>query len=174
MNGANGARADGRSSGSLPCGGGLGLEAASPNTPHPNPPPQGGMGRKRVARGFVAMLLLVNLCGCNNGDADRLARFGTALAHKVDTIVAGSNGRIVRGWQTVPLQLGEVAIDARVSARLHWEKSLGEANIDVHAVGTAIELRGKVRNVEQRRKAVELAEATTGVDKVTDSMEELP
>src|SRR5262249_25379897 len=65
----------------------------------------------------------------------------------------------------------EPSIEARVSARLLWEKSLSDASIQVIASDGGIELKGTVANVAQKKRAVELAESTTGVDRVTESWE---
>jgi osmotically-inducible protein OsmY len=58
----------------------------------------------------------------------------------------------------------------RVRLRLRWEKVLAEAQIEIIANGKEIELKGNVKNMEQRRRAVELAESTTGVERVLISL----
>jgi hypothetical protein len=111
------------------------------------------------------------LCGCGQKDADRLAALGAKLGRKAGGMLAPGGGRIMRGWQAVPLHIGDLAVDARVSARLGWDKSLADASIEVTAVGYVVELRGKVRDEEQKRRAVELAQTTLGVEKVADLLE---
>ena len=115
--------------------------------------------------------LVFALCGCSKGDKDRLAGLGSHLAHKAQTWLAAPEGGLGRSLGVVPLSLREMAIDARVSARLMWEKSLADASIEVHAIGGLVELRGKVRSREQGSRALELALATVGVENVSDKLE---
>ena len=61
----------------------------------------------------------------------------------------------------------------RVTARLRWDKELDGSAIEVIHVGTGVELRGTVRNADQRRRAVMLAESTTAVEGVKDSLVEV-
>ena len=61
-----------------------------------------------------------------------------------------------------------------MSQRLAWDKNLADARIQVRADGGAVELKGAVREAGQSKRAVELAESTAGVDKVTDSLEVAP
>ena len=68
----------------------------------------------------------------------------------------------------------ELGLDTRVSARIRWDKSLAGAQVQVSAKGTTVELKGTVRDMKQRRRAVELAESTTGVETVTDSIQVVP
>jgi osmotically-inducible protein OsmY len=64
-----------------------------------------------------------------------------------------------------------MALDARVSARLRWDKTLSSEQIHVQATGGIIELKGRVRDLNQRRRAVELAESTVGTEQVLDLLE---
>jgi osmotically-inducible protein OsmY len=68
------------------------------------------------------------------------------------------------------LSVGERRLAARVDARLRWDKSLEGAHIEVRATSADIALRGTLRDESQRPRAVELAESTLGVDKVSDEM----
>ena len=117
------------------------------------------------------VLLSLPFAGCNRQDADRLAKLGTKLEKKAETLGGKSNGGLIRGWQTVPLHLGDVAVDARVLARLNWDKSLADTAIQVQLADGVVELHGQVRDAQQKHRAVELAESTLGVEKVTDRLE---
>ena len=59
-----------------------------------------------------------------------------------------------------------------MAARLRWDKQLADTAIEVVPAGAGVELRGKVRNLEQRRRAVMLADSTAGVEGVKDSLVE--
>jgi hypothetical protein len=111
------------------------------------------------------------LCGCNNDDADRLARVGRMAALKLEALTGISDGKLTKGLQAIRGEWDAAPPHARVSCRLRWEKELAEAQIDVTGSGGTVELRGTVHDLAQRRRAVEIAESTVGVEAVTDSLE---
>lgn len=128
------------------------------------------MGTTRLLT-FAFLLFPFSLVSCQSKDAERLAALGTRLREKAQGLVASGGGPL-RGLQSVPLRLGELSVDARVLARLQWDKGLADAVIEVHAVGdSAVELTGKVRDMDAKRRALELAQTTAGVEKVMDKME---
>jgi osmotically-inducible protein OsmY len=118
---------------------------------------------------ILAGLLLIG--GCKGQDADILARVGRKLAMKGEAVTARAGTKLAGGWQAVRANLDELAVDARVAARLSWDQTLAGVPIEVHSQGTRVELRGTVADADQRRRAVELAEATLGVTEVTDSLQ---
>jgi osmotically-inducible protein OsmY len=117
------------------------------------------------------LLLGLILSGCQNQDAPQLAKLGARLSEKAQAFLIGSSHRLGQSWPSLPIQFGEAALDARVSARLHWDSKLAELGIRVKADGGTVELQGKVQDAEQRRRAVQLAETTVGVEQVTDKLE---
>ncbi len=126
----------------------------------------------RGHRWLFGAMLLTTLAGCSKADTDRLARVGARVAQRAEALLPGGKGPLSHAWQALPLPSGEIAADARVSARLGWDKGLAEAKIEVRVLpGGAIDLKGTVKDLEQRRRAVALAEATIGVDKVEDHLE---
>jgi osmotically-inducible protein OsmY len=56
-------------------------------------------------------------------------------------------------------------------ARLSTDKLLAKQPIQVQVHGGEVLLMGTVENVDQRRRAVQLAEGTLGVAKVVDRLE---
>jgi BON domain len=118
--------------------------------------------------GLLALLLLA-ACGCQKDDADRLARVARKAATKLQP--AGGGDRLTCGLQAVRGSWDELALDARVATRLRWDKVLAAAQIEVQANGGAVELKGKVAGEEQRQRALELARATVGVERVIDTLE---
>jgi osmotically-inducible protein OsmY len=117
--------------------------------------------RKPVVPLIVFVLFIV---GCSNSDQDHLARAAGKAREKIKN-ASGESGRgLTTGWQSV-------ALDARVSARLRWDKTLSDEKIQVQASGGVIELKGTVRDLIQRRRAVELAESTVGAEQVVDLLE---
>lgn len=136
------------------------------------------MNRARLSPALLALALALlplalSATGCNKSDSDRLGKLGGTVRQKAEKLIAGNN-KVIRGWQTVPLHLGEVAVDARVSARLSWDRTLADAEIQVQLADGVVELTGQVRNGEQQRRAVALAQSTLGVEKVNDRLEVRP
>jgi len=118
-------------------------------------------GRKPIVPLAVFVLFVL---GCNRSDQDHLARAAGKAREKINS-ASGESGRgLTTGWQSM-------ALDARVSARLRWDKTLSNEQIQVQATGGVIELKGTVRDLGQRRRAVELAESTVGTEQVLDLLE---
>jgi osmotically-inducible protein OsmY len=64
-----------------------------------------------------------------------------------------------------------MGIEARVYARLHWEKALADSKIDLSAPKPGvIVLSGTVADAKARAKAVELTTDTVGVTEVVDHL----
>jgi hypothetical protein len=132
-------------------------------------------GIRRFRASFVLLGFAATLSGCAKADTERLAKVGAKIAQRAESLLPGGKGPLTHAWQVLPLPTGEVAVDARVAARLNWEKSLADAHVEVRSLpGEAVELRGSVRDLEQRRRAVAVAEATAGVEKVEDHLEIAP
>jgi BON domain len=119
-------------------------------------------------------LLPLLLCGCTGEDNEHLGRVGRKVVDRAETLVGDPDGRLHRGWQALRGEMGEVGLEGKVSQRLAWDKKLVNASIQVRADGGAVELKGAVRDEAQRKHALELAESTAGVNKVTDSLEVVP
>jgi BON domain len=125
-------------------------------------------GRGKEMGNFWKLVLLTALIafgsGCNNNDRDHLARAAGRAREKITDLTGESGHGLTTGWQAM-------ALDARVSARLRWDKTLMSERIQVQANGGLIELKGVVKDLTQRRRAVELAESTVGAEQVVDSLE---
>lgn len=124
---------------------------------------------KRQTRWLLLGLLFLG--GCENHDAEHLSRLGEKLRQKAEALVAGSNGPLAQAWPGLSLAGSEMPLDVRLSTRLRWDKKLADLNLLVKVEGTTAELTGEVKEADQRRRAVELAESTVGVEKVTDKLE---
>jgi osmotically-inducible protein OsmY len=104
--------------------------------------------------------------GCTRQDTERLARIGRKAVEHTEALTGDLRERLGSGWQAA-----DAGVAGRVAARLHWDRSLADANITVQLKEDAIELRGNVADLPQRRRAVDLAETTVGVRKVIDLLE---
>jgi osmotically-inducible protein OsmY len=118
-------------------------------------------------------LLVLAACGCENQDREHLDRIARKVAAKVSNLTEGTDSRLQAGWQAFRGDLDQLTLDLRVAARIRWDKSLQGARIDVAVHDGVIDLKGTVRDADQRRHAVELAEQTVGANKVNDALEVL-
>lgn len=122
------------------------------------------MGKLRGA-GWLVLALAALTTGCSRQDSERLARIGKHVAARAEALTTDCQAGLSCGWG------GAVGVAAHVSARIRWDKSLAGLAIQVHAAGSTVELKGTVRELAQRRRAVELAETTVGVEKVNDQLQ---
>jgi hypothetical protein len=130
------------------------------------------MGERRAIRWAICLIGLVTFSpGCQRADTDRLARVGHKLADKTELLSAQANNKLVTGFHTLRANLEDVGLDARVSARLRWDKALADVVIQVQVIDGHIQLSGTVPDLSMRRRAVELAESTIGVTEVVDALE---
>jgi osmotically-inducible protein OsmY len=129
----------------------------------------GSLHRRRIC--WLLFVSGIFLTGCTGEDTERLARVGHKVMGRAGALTGSSEAGLMRNLQAVRGEFGEQGAAGKVSARLRWDKSLADAKIEVKEAGGAIELKGSVRDQAQKQRAVELAESTEGVEKVTDSLE---
>ena len=131
--------------------------------------------RARQSWTWLFLGVITPLAGaCNRQDSEKLANVGRKVSEKAETLTGGSSGRIASGLQSLRADMDKMALDARVSARLRWDKSLEGTRIQVYYHDGQIELKGQVKNFDQRQRAVQLASSTVGADNVVDSLELAP
>jgi osmotically-inducible protein OsmY len=92
-------------------------------------------------------------------------------AAKVEEMTGGAPNKVAASLDSMRASWNELALDARVALRLRWEKDLQDATIQVQAKNGIVELSGKVADIVQRQRAVQVARATVGVADVVDSLE---
>lgn len=123
----------------------------------------------RIRQGLVLSLALLS-CGCSQ-DADRLARVFHKTAAKFDGVTAGLRDKLHNGWGAVRGSVSETSLDSRVSLRLRWDSDMAGADVQVRLTRpSVVELTGIVADLAQRRRAVELAGTTVGVENVLDRL----
>lgn len=123
-----------------------------------------------LARGALVLSVALAACGCSQ-DADRLGRVCHKVAAKFDGVTEGLRGKLHNGAGAVRGSLSEASLDSRVALRLLWDKEMAGAEVQVSAAGPGVvELRGTVADLRQRRRAIQLAETTVGIDNVHDAL----
>ena len=123
----------------------------------------------RIRQGLVLSLALAS-CGCNQ-DADRLTRVFQKISSKFDGVTEGLRDKLHNGWGAVRGSVSEASLDNRVALRIRWDSDMAGAHVQVRLVGSGVvELTGPVADLTQRRRAIELAGTTIGVENVLDRL----
>jgi hypothetical protein len=125
--------------------------------------------RPGILRAMKTLLLAVSVAivaaGCSRQDSQRLARVGKKIVERAEQMAGGTQERLVAGLPNVQ---ESTSLAARVASRLRWDVGVADAEITVHVEGNVVELRGNAESLQQRRRAIELAETTVGVARVVD------
>jgi hypothetical protein len=108
--------------------------------------------------------------GCEAQDADHLARATRLLVHKAEDLTGGAGNRWAARLQAIGADPDAPTLETKVASRLRWDKALEGAQIQVAIKEDAVELTGTIRDHDQRQRAIDLAEATAGVEKVTEKL----
>jgi len=102
---------------------------------------------------------------------------GEAIGEKVDNVVQSlkrgaraTTESLQEQYQQARTSVHNMGVQTRVYSRLHWDKNVGDARIDIEFKdGTAI-LRGAVKSLQAKARARDLARDTIGVDRVDDQL----
>jgi osmotically-inducible protein OsmY len=129
--------------------------------------------QKRMLVIWVPLLALAG-SGCSGEDTARLGSIGRTLVARARALSESADGKLPSGWQAARGAVEASALAGHVGARLRWDKALVDTAIEVSADGTSVELKGRLDTQEQKRRAIEIAESTAGVEKVLDSLEMSP
>lgn len=139
-----------------------------------------GFGR-RLALSLSAAAVALGLAGRMAPAQDPPASPPT-VSDKVKQKVSGAVQSLKKGAATAEEAVREqyararaavsrMGVEARVYSRIHWEKNLTGARIDLAAPSEGvIALNGTVPDERARAKAVELARDTVGVTQVIDNL----
>lgn len=123
---------------------------------------------------FVILLFLGIVGGAlgfsKKTDAEVLTRVGTKSVQKV--VEAMPPASQLAGPLAATKTGALLPIEDRVRLRFQTDKALEGTTITVIAEGNEVRLRGEVGNVLIRARAVELAQTTSGVEKVTNELVE--
>jgi len=120
----------------------------------------------RISSAAVALCVLA--AGCNQQDVDGLGRVGKKVMAQARSAAGPLRDKFDSGVR------GLAGLRERVQSRLQWDRQLADVAIEVHVSAAEVELKGSVKTEDQRRRAIELAESTQGVERVIDSLQATP
>jgi osmotically-inducible protein OsmY len=127
-----------------------------------------------MARGFLGLTILgavactsVAQQGVVEKAAEKLDDVGRGLRRGASEITEAIRKR----FEVVKTDVNRMETHSRVYSRLHWDKALYGARLEVHMLrdGTVL-LRGRVPDVEAKNQAVALTRDTVGVSAVVDEL----
>jgi hypothetical protein len=96
---------------------------------------------------------------------------GERLGESVDRGLNNLGQRLRKTWADFRQSVDELSVQGRVYGRLHWDKSLANAPIDITMQNeNTVVLAGSVPDEAARATAVALAQSTVGVGKVVDQL----
>jgi osmotically-inducible protein OsmY len=101
--------------------------------------------------------------GCNRQDAERLSSIGRKIAAHAKNSAGDLGPKLDAGLKEEP------TLQEKIQDRLRSDKLLAEITIEVSVKDKDVELKGTVKTVQQRQRALDLAEIV-GIDKVTDAI----
>jgi osmotically-inducible protein OsmY len=96
---------------------------------------------------------------------------GEKLGEKIDRGVERLGSELRQGWAEIRRAADRMGVQARVYARLHWDKMVQPATIDIEVEDTGVVvLKGNVSTMAAKDKARQLAQDTVGVTEVVDHL----
>jgi hypothetical protein len=96
---------------------------------------------------------------------------GERVGESVDRGLTRLGEKLRRGWADIRRSVDELTVQGRVYGRLHWDKQLASAPIEISVQNeNVVTLTGVVPDESARHTAVKLAENTVGVGKVIDHL----
>jgi hyperosmotically inducible periplasmic protein len=96
---------------------------------------------------------------------------GKRVGESVDRGLTNLGQKIRKTWAEFRKSVDELSVQGRVYARLHWDKAIGSAPIEIRVQDeNVVTLSGSVPTEAARRTAVSLARDTVGVRQVVDRL----
>jgi osmotically-inducible protein OsmY len=94
-----------------------------------------------------------------------------SIGDKIDRGVRDVESKLRESWGDIKRGTHRMTVQGRVYARLYWDKALADGNLKIEAKdGGVVVLKGTVSNRDARRRAVELAQSTVGVNDTVDEL----
>ena len=96
---------------------------------------------------------------------------GQRIGQKIDEGATTIGSKVRQTWQEIRQSTSNMGVEARVYARLHWDKALTNATLEIDVrEGGVVVLRGSVADMSAKAKAVSVAQDTVGVSRVIDEL----
>ncbi|HEX4413098.1 MAG TPA: BON domain-containing protein [Lacipirellulaceae bacterium] len=96
---------------------------------------------------------------------------GQQLGESVDHGLNKLGDKLRSGWAEIRQSVDEMGVQGRVYGRLHWDKAIANASIDVSVQNdNNVTLSGSVPDEAAHTTAVKLAQDTVGVGRVEDHL----
>jgi osmotically-inducible protein OsmY len=117
-----------------------------------------------VVASSILSVLLVAESPAQDGTAEQIGR-------RIDQGLQQLGEEVQEAWTRVRKQVDQLGVQGRVYGRLHWDKALANAEIDVDVEQqNAVVLTGRVADEEAHKTALRLARDTVGVRQVIDHL----
>jgi hyperosmotically inducible protein len=96
---------------------------------------------------------------------------GERLGESVDRGLNTLGDKLRKGWAEVRRSVDEMGVQGRVYGRLHWDKAIADAPIDISVQNeNNVTLSGSVPDEAAHTTALKLAQDTVGVGQVVDHL----
>jgi hypothetical protein len=96
---------------------------------------------------------------------------GERVSESVDRGLNRLGEKLRKTWAEIRKSVDELTVQGRVYGRIHWDKALADAPIEITVQNeNVVTLSGSVPNEAARLTALSLAEGTIGVGKVVDHL----
>lgn len=96
---------------------------------------------------------------------------GEQLGQQLDRGVEELGQQLRQGWAEIRQSVDRLGVQGRVYGRLHWDKALTGATIDIQVEqNSTVVLTGSVPNETAKQKAENLARDTVGVGQVINRL----
>jgi hyperosmotically inducible protein len=130
--------------------------------------------RTIMAIGVAAFLIAASIAA-EPAAQEKQPGLGEQIGEQVDRGVEQLGQQLQRGWAEVRQTVDRLGIQGRVYGRLHWDKALNQASIDIEVQGQdVVVLTGTVPSEAARATAAKLAQDTVGVRQVTNNLAVAP
>lgn len=129
------------------------------------------MSRKSLIVSTAIVGAALVAAGGRVGFSQDFGQVGRDLQQGVQSIGQG----VREGWTEIKNKADQMGVEARVYARLHWDKALESATLDISVQKEGVVLlKGSVTDAQAKATAVRLAQDTIDVSKVIDQLAVAP
>jgi osmotically-inducible protein OsmY len=96
---------------------------------------------------------------------------GEQIGRKIDQGLTQIGDELRQGWASMRESVDRLGVQGRVYGRLHWDKQLVNANLEIGMQGNdVVILKGTVPTMAAKTAAGRLAEETIGVQSVVNEL----